>query len=111
MSRRRLVRFAAPAAFLLAATIALLVVRQGLRADDDEEPAAPLTTARETTTAARTTMPTRTRRLPQRTYTVESGDTLDQIALDSGTTVSRLLELNPDVEPTELRPGQRLRLP
>ena len=108
MSRRRLVRLAAPAAFLLAATIAVLLVRQGLEADDGERPATESTTAQTTTTQTRLTTTTRPR---QRTYTVESGDTLDQIALNFDTTVERLLELNPDIEPTELRPGQRLRVP
>jgi LysM repeat protein len=109
VSRRRLVRLAAPAAFLLAVTIAVLLVRAGLRADDDEQPDT-ATLAR--TTTQRTTSPPGPPRPPQpRTYTVEEGDTLDQIALDFDTTVERLLELNPDIEPTELRPGQRLRVP
>jgi LysM repeat protein len=110
VSRRRLVRLAAPAAFLLAATIAVLLVRHGLQADDGDRPATEATTAQTTTTQTRTTTTTRPRPR-QRTYTVESGDTLDQIALDFDTTVERLLELNPDIEPTELRPGQRLRVP
>jgi LysM repeat protein len=108
--RRRLVRLAAPAAFLLAATIAVLLVRAGLRADDDEQPE-PATVARATRAQPTTTETTRPRRPPPRTYTVQEGDTLDQIALDFDTTVERLLELNPDIEPTELRPGQRLRVP
>lgn len=110
MSRRRLVRLAAPAAFLLAATIAVLLVRAGLRADDDEQPE-PATVARATRAQPTTTDAARPRRPPPRTYTVQEGDTLDQIALDFDTTVERLLELNPDIEPTELRPGQRLRVP
>jgi LysM repeat protein len=111
VSRRRLVRLAAPAAFLLAATIAVLLVREGLQADDGERPATEATTAQTTTTQTRTTTTTRPSRPRPRTYTVESGDTLDQIALDFDTTVERLLELNPDIEPTALRPGQRLRVP
>ena len=43
--RRRLVRIAAPAAFLLAATVAVLLVRAALRADEDDRPPA-TTTAR-----------------------------------------------------------------
>jgi LysM repeat protein len=106
VSRRRLVRLAAPAAFLLAATIAVLFVRAGLREDDDER-TQPATVARPTTIVT-----ARPPRPPQpRTYTVKEGDTLDQIALDFNTTVERLLALNPDIEPTELRPGQRLRVP
>lgn len=111
MTRRRLVRLAAPAAFLLAATIAVLLVRAALRADDDEQPE-PVTVARTTATQPVTTTTASSRRPSQpRTYTVQSGDTLDQIALDHDTTVERLLELNPEIEPTELRPGQRLRVP
>jgi LysM repeat protein len=111
VSRSRLARLAAPAAFLLAVTIAVLLVRSGLRADDDDQPeratvARTTQTQRTATTTARPPLP------PQRrTYTVEEGDTLDQIALDFDTTVERLLELNPDIEPTELRPGQRVRVP
>jgi LysM repeat protein len=108
VTRRRLVRLAAPAAFLLAATIAVLLIRSALQSDDEEPP--PTTVARTTTTRETTTTARPPRRL-QRTYTVESGDTLDQIALDLDTTVERLLALNPEVEPTELRPGQRLRVP
>jgi Tfp pilus assembly protein FimV len=110
VSKTRLVRLAAPAAFLLAATIAVLLVRAGLRADDDEQ-REPATVAR-ATRAQPTTSEGRPPRPPEpRTYTVQEGDTLDQIALDFDTTVERLLELNPDIEPTELRPGQRLRVP
>jgi LysM repeat protein len=108
VSRRRLVRLAAPAAFLLAATIAVLLVRAGLRSDE-RGPQETTTAARTTTARATTTRPPSP---PQpRTYIVQEGDTLDQIALDHDTTVERLLELNPDVDPTGLRPGQRLRVP
>jgi hypothetical protein len=109
VSRHRLVRLAAPAAFLLAVTIAVLLVRAGLHGDDDEEQTQPVTLAR--TTRAQLTTATSRPRLTQRTYTVREGDTLDQIALDFDTTVERLLELNPGIEPTALRPGQRLRVP
>ena len=41
---------------------------------------------------------------------VESGGTLDQIALDNDTTVEALLELNPGLDPTALQVGQRIRV-
>jgi LysM repeat protein len=102
-------RVAAPAAFLLAATIAVMLVRSALQADEDGQAGQP-TVARTATTDGRTTTP---RRQPptRRTYTVQEGDTLDEIALEHDTTVERLLALNPTVQPTELRPGQRLRVP
>ena len=108
--RRRLVRVVAPAAFLLAATIAVLLVRSGLQADDEEQPE-PATVARTATTQVKATTAPRQPRRPRRTYTVEEGDTLDEIALEQDTTVEELLAANPGVEATELRPGQRLRLP
>jgi LysM repeat protein len=108
--RRQLARVAAPAALLLAATIAVLLVRSAVRADDDEQPE-PATVSRTATTRVQATTAPRQPRTPRRTYIVEEGDTLDEIALEHDTTVEELLAANPRVEPTELRPGQRLRLP
>jgi LysM repeat protein len=109
--RRQLVRVAAPAAFLLAATIAVMLVRSALRADEDDQPA-PATVARITVTKqGRATTTQRQPPPPSRTYTVQEGDTLDEIAVEHDATVQQLLVLNPGVEPTELRPGQRLRVP
>ena len=107
--KRRLVRIAAPAAFLAAVTIAVLLVRDGLREGDDASTAT--TTIRPATTREPTTTTARPRPPRQRTYIVQAGDTLDQIALDFDTTVARLLALNPGVEATDLRVGQRLRVP
>ena len=41
---------------------------------------------------------------------MQSGDTLDQIAIDNNTTVERLLTLNPDLDPTGLQVGQQVRV-
>ncbi len=115
--RHGLARYLAPAAFLLAFTIAVLLVRAGL--NDDEDAAPPATTV---ATATTTTAPARTKRTPTRPrgtatttaaaefYEVEPGDTLDQIALEHDTSVARLLELNPGVETTSLQVGQRIRV-
>jgi LysM repeat protein len=108
--RRQLVRVAAPAALLLAATVAVLLVRSAVRADDDEQPE-PAAVSRTATTRVQATTAPRQQGTPRRTYTVQEGDTLDEIALEHDTSVQALLAANPDVEPTELRPGQRLRLP
>jgi LysM repeat protein len=42
---------------------------------------------------------------PAPAYAVRSGDTLASIADKFGTTVDRLMELNPGVDPTALRVG------
>jgi LysM repeat protein len=45
----------------------------------------------------------------KRFYVIRAGDTLDSVARRFRTSVSRLLALNPGVEPTSLRIGQRIR--
>lgn len=43
-------------------------------------------------------------------YRVKSGDNFGGIAEATGVTVAKLTELNPDVDPRSLQPGQRLKL-
>ena len=43
-------------------------------------------------------------------YTIESGDVLGKIAEKHNTTVNKLLELNPGIEPTKIRPRQKIRV-
>jgi LysM repeat protein len=102
MRRRRFTRYAAPVAFLAAVTIAVLVVRAGF-----EQGRQPATTP--TTTGTKTTK-TQARKNHRRTYTVQSGDTLESIAGKTGTTVARLEHLNPGIDPTALRVGERIRV-
>jgi LysM repeat protein len=97
-------RFLAPVVFLLAVTGVVLVVRAGLRSDSS-----PGTTRSATTTkSAPAARPKPT--AAKRWYVIESGDTLGAIAARLGTSVAVLLRLNPGVEPTALRPGERLRV-
>ncbi|MFN2469955.1 MAG: LysM peptidoglycan-binding domain-containing protein [Gaiellaceae bacterium] len=107
--RRRvwLARFGAPAAFLLAVTLGVLLVRSGLQGEENGAPPARAeTTAKRTTTTPGTTAPRPSRRF----YVVREGDTLGSVAERFRTTVGRLLELNPGIDPTGLQPGQRLRV-
>jgi len=46
----------------------------------------------------------------RRTYTVSAGDTLASIARRNDTTVDRLQELNPQLDPQTLTAGQKLKL-
>ena len=98
-------RFAAPVAFLAAVTIGVLVVRAGF--ENGRHPAKPVTTA---TAKTKTTGGTAHRHRRLRMYTVQSGDTLGSIAAKTGTSVGRIEQLNPGINPTALRIGQRIRV-
>jgi LysM repeat protein len=104
VGRSRLTRFAAPAAFLAAVTIGALLVRAGF--EQGKHPA----TTPTTTVAVKTTSAHRHKRPHRRTYTVQSGDTLDSIARKTGTTVATLEQLNPGIDPTALRVGEKIRV-
>jgi LysM repeat protein len=108
VNRRAAARIAAPVAFLVGVTLAVVLVRAGLSDEPGTTTQVQATTTTRPTTAA-TTRPATTQAEPV-FATVESGDTLDQIALDHDTTVERLLELNPDLDPRELQVGQRVRV-
>jgi LysM repeat protein len=100
------IRYGLPAGFLLLATVAILLMRHAIHAE--ESAPAPSTTV---TTAARA-VPKRAqvRRAQASAYSVRSGDTLGAIAERFGTTVDALIILNPDVDPRALRVGQTLRV-
>jgi LysM repeat protein len=102
-----LARYAAPAAFLLAATIAVLIVRAALTNEDAATtlPAVTTTVLTTTTTPGRTTTPA-----DAQFYKIRAGDTLADVAEQYDTTVEQLLVLNPDVDPVALNIGQRIRV-
>ncbi len=106
MDRNRIARWVAPIAFLAAITIGALVVRAGL--DQGKHHAKPPAT----TTIAKTKKHhgQRHHAAQQKTYTVESGDTLASIAVKTKTSVAKLEQLNPGIDPTALRVGEKIRV-
>jgi len=96
-------RYLAPAAFLLVATVAVLLVLSGLRSGHNprHDSAPP---ARTTTTVARTVTVTK------RYWVVRAGDTFGVISARTGVPLATLQQLNPNVKPTALFIGQRIRL-
>lgn len=107
--RAELKRFGAPAAFLAAATIAVLLIKAGLNGGSSSNAGATIPTVVTTTHATRTARPRR--RAPAvRYYTIQTGDTLGSVALSQKTTVAELLRLNPSITPTTLHVGQRIRV-
>ena len=106
MDRKRVTRWAAPVAFLAAITIGALVVRAGFESGHHRA-------TQSSTTVTTTTSKKHRRHTTQpavKMYTVQTGDTLAAIAVKNGTTVTRLIQLNPGINPTALRVGQRIRV-
>lgn len=101
-------RYGAPAAFLAAVTIAVLLVRSGLQTKDSPRTTSVATT-QSTPTAAGTTTGTTAAR-PRQFYRLRTGETLSDVAIRFRTTVEDLLALNPGIEPTNLNVGQRIRV-
>ena len=116
--RRELTRYGAPALFLLAVTVAVLLVKAGLdNGSTDQTVVTPTATSRTATTTPTTTITltdgatvSTTAPANAQYYTVQSGDTLGEIASKYNTSVDQLLTLNPGVDPSALQPGQRLRV-
>jgi LysM repeat protein len=101
--RAEVKRYGAPVVFLLAVTIAVLLVRSGLQTNSR---AVTGTTGTKVTTTQPRPVPRRQRRF----YKLRAGQTLSDVALRYHTTVDALLVLNPRVDPNALRVGQRIRI-
>jgi LysM repeat protein len=108
-------RLAAPLAFFFAAVILVVLVQRALDREEDTSSNASASNTETTDTATATTPGvTDTTDLPRacqkRNYRVRPGDTLEVIAARCQTTVDVLLELNPDIDPLALSPGQKVHL-
>jgi LysM repeat protein len=107
-------RFAAPLAFFLAATVLVILVQRALDSDAGEARSDGSQTGEVETGPPATTNPDGTANLPRgcrkARYTVKSGDTLESIAAKCDVSLAELLELNPDIDPLALNPGDRVRI-
>jgi LysM repeat protein len=106
-------RYVAPAAFLLAATVAILLIRSGLQAGTSTPTTTAVVTAPVKTVSTSTTVShgrTTTTASRPRFWTVRAGDTFGVISSKSGVPVATLQQLNPNVKSTSLFIGQKLRL-
>jgi Tfp pilus assembly protein FimV len=101
-----LIRYGLPAGFLLLATVAILLARHAIHAED----AAPALPPPPPPAARVATQQPQARRPRAPGYSVRSGDTLATIAARFDATVNELLALNPGIDPRALRVGQRLRV-
>lgn len=115
MGDPRLARYGAPAAFLLAVTVAVLLVRAGLNGADPPavSPATTVEQASTTRTSAATTAGTTsaaTDTTAAEYYEIQRGDTLAAVASRYSTSVEALLTLNDGLDPVALQVGQRVRV-
>ncbi len=111
--RESLARYAAPAVFLAAITVAVLLVRAGLNRDgaSGSMTAVPVSTAAATTSPTATTPGRKPARKPKKQfYVIESGDSFGTVAEKFGTSVEALQALNPGVSSNALTVGQRIRV-
>ena len=103
----------APIVFLVAVTIAILLVKAGLSGADEATTTTTVavSTAAATTSAVTTTPKRPPAKKPKPEYhVVESGDTFGTIAADFDTSVEALQALNPGVSSNSLTVGQRIRV-
>jgi|SRR5215207_1380377 len=110
--RLRLARFLAPLA-LIAFTIAVLAIVSGSGVVGDDKSSSERAGPRDLPAATDRTNTSTTGRKRNKipaTYTIRANDTLSGIAARWGTTVERLQELNPDLDPQGLVAGQKIKL-
>jgi len=96
-------RYAAPAAFLLALTVAVALVRSGL----EHGSAKPSTT---TTTRIAPSPQVTTTPNKREYWTVRAGDTFGVIAAKTGVPITRIQRLNPKATSTSLFIGEKVRI-
>lgn len=106
-------RLAAPLAFFFAATVLVILVQRALESDPStagttDTSTEQVDTAPESTTAETTTTAPKTCRRAR--YVVKSGDTLESISAKCDVPLSDLIELNPNIDPLTLNPGDRVRI-
>ena len=104
---RQLAHFGAPAVFLLAVTVFVLILRGGFGGGNS---ASTSTHTKTGTTALTTSTGTSTQTVTTRTYTIHSGDTLGAVAVHFGVSVDDIVALNPGIQPTALRVGQKIKV-
>ena len=106
--RAEVARFLAPAAFLLAVTVAVLLVRAGLEGGGKSGATTP--SPKPQPIGRSTTTRPKPKSAARRFYTIQSGDTLETVAAKVGTTTQKLLALNPTIDPHALSIGQKIRI-
>jgi LysM repeat protein len=106
MAGRSPARFLAPIA-LVAVAFALYSIAKDGRDSSGGDSGSP---ASATATPSATKEASKSKKKKRKTYTVKPGDTASGIAEKNGISLDTLQELNPDLDPQTLAPGQRIKL-
>ena len=106
MAGRSPARFLAPIALIAFAFALYSVVK------DQSAPAGGNSAESATPTATATSKAKKSskKKKKAKTYTVKSGDTLSGIAEKTKLTQEEILDLNPELDPSTLAPGQKIKL-
>jgi LysM repeat protein len=102
--RRSWQHYAAPAAFLLAVTIAVVLIRAGFESGSSSDGDSPGAVAATTGSRPVTTSAT------AKFWVVKAGDTFAVISTATGVSVRRIQKLNPRLKSTHLFIGEKVRL-
>ncbi len=107
-------RYLAPALFLVAVTIAVLLIRSGLGGNSSPGSTTRVGPVTRPSTAATpppgTTRKGATTTLSGQFYTVAAGDTFGSISAKTGVPIAEIERLNPGVSTNALQVGQKLRV-
>jgi LysM repeat protein len=107
MAGRSPARFIAPIA-LIAFAFALYTVVHDTQKPAGSNSDAPASSA--TATPTKTASKKKSSKKKRKTYTVKSGDTPSGIAEKTGVPLETLMDLNPDLDPQTMAPGQKIKL-
>jgi LysM repeat protein len=106
-------RYAAPAAFLLAVTVAVVLIRSGINSGNGPTPVVTPSSPHVTTTTTKKKKKkktTTTNASGQRYWTVQAGDTFNVISSKTGVPVATIARLNPNASSTSLYIGEKIRI-
>jgi LysM repeat protein len=115
-TRRSPARFFAPLALIAVLVTFLAIISgsggsgSGSASNDSATTPAATTTKTQKKTSTQAAKKKAAKESPGKTYTVQVGDTLGGIASKTGVPLSRIEELNPDVDPHAMTTGQQIRL-
>jgi LysM repeat protein len=108
--RLRLARFLAPLALIgVAVAVLAIVMGSGVTGGDSSSGSSGTRDLPAATEKTDTSTAPKKQKIPA-TYTIKANDTLSGIAARWGTTVEKLQELNPELDPQGLVAGQKIKL-